>query len=328
MGQPAAKLGDKIVATDIHIILIPSPGGPVPTPTPLPFNGTILADVSTDVFIEGKPAATVFSTAINMPPHVPLGGLFQMPPSNQGKILAGSTGVFINGKPAARQGDRANTCNDPGDMPIGTVVAVGLVFIGETGAAAPVKPPPPPQTEPKLIKARLGQPGKITSVRWEKNPAKCGEKIKTIVETEDFKDGTPARFIIWEEDVDGKNDFIAQIDGKVQGNRVEADWIYSPEQLELDLHKEVEEKEGEPEYFFSVDIEGEEARSEILTFTHSLDIYLVDENGNELDGVEYTVILRGDRKEKGKLKKGSVRIEDAPYGKFTIEVEGYDFIVE
>lgn len=32
MGQPAAKMGDKVVGMDIHIVMIPSPGGPVPTP--------------------------------------------------------------------------------------------------------------------------------------------------------------------------------------------------------------------------------------------------------------------------------------------------------
>jgi uncharacterized Zn-binding protein involved in type VI secretion len=328
MSKPAAKQGDKIIATDTHILMVPSPGGPVPTPTPMPFNGTLTSGLSTDVFIEGKPAATVDSIAINQPPHIPAAGPFQKPPTNQGKILIGSTGVFINGKPAARQGDQAITCNDPADAPIGSVVAVGKVFIGETGAAAPVKPPPQPPTQPKLLKAKLGQPGKITNVRWEKNRAKCGEKIKMTVETKDFEDGTPARFIIWEEDVDGENDFIAQIDGKVQGDKIEADWIYSPEQLELDLQREIEEEEGEPEYFFSVDIEGEEARSEILTFTHSLDIYLVDENGKALDNVEYTVTLKDGTKKKGKLKNGSAKIDDAPYGKFTVEVEGYNFIVE
>jgi uncharacterized Zn-binding protein involved in type VI secretion len=130
VGKPAAKQGDKIVGTDIHIIMVPSPGGPVPTPTPSPFNGIITTNLSTDVFIEGKPAATVQSGAVNMPPHVPVGGPFQKPPTNQGKIIVGSTGVFINGKPAARQGDTAMTCNDPVDAPNGTVMAVGTVFIG------------------------------------------------------------------------------------------------------------------------------------------------------------------------------------------------------
>jgi len=130
VGKIAAKQGDKIIATDIHIILIPSPGGPVPTPTPSPFNGTISTNLSTDVFIEGKSAAVVQSGAINMPPHIPAGGPFQKPPMNQGKITMGSTTVFINGKPAARAGDTAMTCNDPVDAPVGTVMAVSTVLIG------------------------------------------------------------------------------------------------------------------------------------------------------------------------------------------------------
>jgi uncharacterized Zn-binding protein involved in type VI secretion len=326
VGPPAAKQGDKVVGTDIHIIMVPSPGGPVPTPTPLPFNGTITTNLSTDVFIEGKPAATVQSGATNMPPHIPAGGPFQKPPSNQGKIIVGSTGVFINGKPAARQGDTAMTCNDPVDAPTGTVMAVGTVFIGETGAGAPVTPPPPQPTEQKLVKADFGQPGKIVEARWEKDRVKCGDKVKMIVDVKDFADGTPARFIIWEEDVDGKNDFIAQIEGKVQGDKVEADWLYSPEELEEDLQEDMKEEEGEPKYFFAVDIEGDEARSGILTFTYLLDIYLEDEDGKPLDDVEYTIILSDGTEKRGKFKDGHAKIEDAPYGNFTIEIEGYDFV--
>ena len=130
MGQPAAKQGDQIMATDTHIIMIPSPGGPVPTPLPHPFTGLIDGGLSSDVRIEGKPAATQDSTATNTPAHLPQGGPFQKPPSNRATILLGSATVRINGKPAARNGDKANTCNDPADLPAGTVVAVSTVMIG------------------------------------------------------------------------------------------------------------------------------------------------------------------------------------------------------
>nr|WP_231844963.1 PAAR domain-containing protein [Methanocella arvoryzae] len=130
MGQPAAKQGDQIVATDTHIVMIPSPGGPVPTPLPHPFTGTIGGGLSSDVKIMGMPAATVDSTADNLPPHIPQGGSFQTPPSNKGKIILGSATVMINGKPAARNGDTATTCNDPADQPVGKVVASGTVMIG------------------------------------------------------------------------------------------------------------------------------------------------------------------------------------------------------
>ena len=130
MGMPAAKQGDKVMALDIHVVMIPSPGGPVPTPLPSPFMGTLDGDLSADVFIEGMAAATVGSTATNTPQHIPVGGPFQKPPGNKATVMQGSSTVFINGKAAARMGDKALTCNDPADMPAGTVLASGTVFIG------------------------------------------------------------------------------------------------------------------------------------------------------------------------------------------------------
>ena len=131
MGQPAAKEGDQIVAVDTHIIMIPSPGGPIPTPLPSPFEGIINNNLSEDVKIMGMFAATVGSMAENIPPHIPEGGPFQVPPTNQGQIIMGSMSVMINNKPAARNGDTAMTCNDPVDLPIGKVIAIGTVMIGE-----------------------------------------------------------------------------------------------------------------------------------------------------------------------------------------------------
>ena len=130
MGMPAAKQGDKIVATDIHIVMIPSPTGQVPTPLPHPFIGIINGSLSQDVKIMGMPAATMNSTATNMPSHIQQGGQFQKPPSNKATIMIGSPTVKINGKMAARSGDTAMTCNDPSDLPSGKIIASGTVFIG------------------------------------------------------------------------------------------------------------------------------------------------------------------------------------------------------
>ena len=129
MGQPAAKQGDQIVGVDTHIVMVPSPGGPVPTPLPHPFNGTIDGSLSSNVKVMGRPAAVVGSTATNTP-HIPQGGPFQKPPTNRGQIIIGSMRVLINGKPAARNGDTALTCNDPADLPAGKVIAVGTVLVG------------------------------------------------------------------------------------------------------------------------------------------------------------------------------------------------------
>ncbi len=130
MGQPAAKQGDQVIAVDIHIVMVPSPSGPVPTPLPHPFSGQLDGALSSDVNIEGQPAATKDSTATNQPSHIPQGGSFQNPPQNKGTVQMGSGMVKINGKAAARSGDTVMTCNDPSDAPVGTIIASGTVMIG------------------------------------------------------------------------------------------------------------------------------------------------------------------------------------------------------
>jgi uncharacterized Zn-binding protein involved in type VI secretion len=131
MGQPAAKRGDRVVAVDTHIVMVPGTP-PSPLPLPHPFSGVLSEGLSPDVKIAGLPAATVGSIATNTPPHLPVspGTVFQRPPSNQATVQLGSETVMINGKPAARAGDKALTCNDPEDVPAGTIVAAGSVLIG------------------------------------------------------------------------------------------------------------------------------------------------------------------------------------------------------
>jgi uncharacterized Zn-binding protein involved in type VI secretion len=133
MGQPAAKQGDQVLATDTHVVMVPSPSGPpVPTALPHPFSGMLNGGLSANVNVMGQPAATVGSTADNVPPHIPTppGTAFQTPPANRGTVQNGSPTVMINGKPAARNGDTVLTCNDPADAPVGTIVAVGTVLVG------------------------------------------------------------------------------------------------------------------------------------------------------------------------------------------------------
>ena len=133
MGQPAAKQGDQVVATDTHIVMVPTPSGaPVEEELDHPFTGVLNAGLSPNVRVTGMPAAMVDSTADNLPPHVPTyqGSAFKNPPSNKATIKTGSTSVFINRKPAARHGDKAMTCNDPVDLLAGDVIATGKVSIG------------------------------------------------------------------------------------------------------------------------------------------------------------------------------------------------------
>ena len=132
MGQPAAKANDQVMGTDTHIVMVPAGPALVPTPLPHPFVGMLDGGLVSTVKIGGQPAAVVGSTASNSPPHIPTppGVSFQKPPANKATIQAGSATVTIGGKAAARNGDIAQTCDDPADLPVGTVIAVGMVMSG------------------------------------------------------------------------------------------------------------------------------------------------------------------------------------------------------
>ncbi len=123
MPNPAAKEADKIVATDTHSV-----NG---TPTKLPFSGGLDGNLSVNVLVENRWAAMVASSATNDPAHVaPPGKTFDTPPKNQGVVVGGSSNVLINWRAAARHGDPAETCNDPVDAAVGTIVATSTVIVG------------------------------------------------------------------------------------------------------------------------------------------------------------------------------------------------------
>lgn len=133
MGAPIATRNSQVVAVDIHIVLVPTPGGPVPTPLPHPFSGTVQSAVAATVKVGGQPVATADSVVDNNPPHLPTppGVSFQRPPANQGTVSMSSATVKAGGKGVARVGDQVTTCNDPADAPVGTIVGpVGTVMVG------------------------------------------------------------------------------------------------------------------------------------------------------------------------------------------------------
>ncbi|MEM6791891.1 MAG: PAAR domain-containing protein [Myxococcota bacterium] len=126
----AAKLGDRVVAIDTHIEMVPSPAGPVATPLPNPFDGTLMQNLSQTVYADGKQIATEGSVAMNGPPHLPNSGPFQRPPADRGTVKSGAPTVKADGRPVARHADPVDTCNDPADAPKGQIVAQSTVKVG------------------------------------------------------------------------------------------------------------------------------------------------------------------------------------------------------
>jgi hypothetical protein len=78
----AAKHFDIVTGIDIHIVNIPTPGGPIPTPLPHPFIAMVMDPMDyvpvlgATVFVNGLPRAQAGTGSKNIPPHIPMGGPF------------------------------------------------------------------------------------------------------------------------------------------------------------------------------------------------------------------------------------------------------------
>ncbi|MEQ8768311.1 MAG: DUF6531 domain-containing protein [Planctomycetota bacterium] len=139
MTKPAAKKSDQIVSVtpgDVHIIMIPSPGGPVPTPIPHPCASMIKDKVAKKVKVMGQPGATKGSKSKHTPPHIPQGGPFQKPPGNKGEVMTGSSSVKYQGKDATMLGETGKMCSDPSDTPVGKVIGTAAMVLVGGGSAS------------------------------------------------------------------------------------------------------------------------------------------------------------------------------------------------
>jgi RHS repeat-associated protein len=117
--MPAAKHFDMVLGVDIHLVLIP-PG--VPTPIPHPFIGILfdpfdyLPIFGATVFTNGLPIATAGTGGYALPPHIPLGTGFAMPPGNECTMFMGSATVLSNGEPTSFLGNPVLTCQTPAGL--------------------------------------------------------------------------------------------------------------------------------------------------------------------------------------------------------------------
>jgi uncharacterized Zn-binding protein involved in type VI secretion len=112
MGAAAVVANDRIVG-QCAIHQVPSPSGsPMPSPGPLPFSAPLTTGLATTVKIGGKFAAVANSSGLNTPAHAGLHASdpYLAPPTQQGKVLVGSSSVKFDGKPAAYTGCQVSMC--------------------------------------------------------------------------------------------------------------------------------------------------------------------------------------------------------------------------
>jgi uncharacterized Zn-binding protein involved in type VI secretion len=126
MGAPAVVLGDQITGVcATHVVPSPS-GAPMPSPAPLPFTAPLTTGLATTVLVTGKPAAVQGASGMNTPPHVGLHPTdpFLTPPTQQGRVVTGSSTVYFNGRPAAYTGCQVTVCAGQPAQIAGTAATV------------------------------------------------------------------------------------------------------------------------------------------------------------------------------------------------------------
>ncbi len=108
----ASTWTDLVLGVDIHIMLVPTPAGPVPTPLPHPFTGIVLDPAALAmaaatgggmVLINGLPATNCGTEVMNLPPHLPVPGPFAKgKPDNDALLIFGALNVEIAGSLGVR----------------------------------------------------------------------------------------------------------------------------------------------------------------------------------------------------------------------------------
>jgi|WetSurMetagenome_2_1015567.scaffolds.fasta_scaffold188237_1 uncharacterized Zn-binding protein involved in type VI secretion len=336
---PAAKQGDQVVGVDIHIIMIPTPGGPVPTPLPHPFSGMLDSALSSSVKIMGMPAATVNSMASNMPPHIPQGGPFQKPPMNKAKIIVGSPDVFIgNGGGGGGSGGGggaggAAATAAAAEAKEGHYLDVKVVDSGGkpvTGAKYSIKGPDGSKSEGHVtgsIERKGVKEGSheivisaITKAAWSAREAAVGDKVKMEVETVGIESGEKAILQIFVKDSNFADHPFETMEAKVDSNKIEHEWELKVDQKLLDLQDHKEGKNySNPWYYFVVETAGIKQRSGLLKYKDWIELELRDEEGNTIGGAEYEVSLPDGQVRKGKLdQNGYAKVENIPPGKVRV----------
>lgn len=339
-GLPAAKQGDQVVGVDIHIIMIPSPGGPIPTPLPHPFSGMLDGNLISSVKIMGKPAAVIGSTASNMPPHIPQGGPFQKPPANKANIMMGSPNVLIgegsggSGSGGGGGGKQSEVQSAAAQPKEGHYLDVKFTDKGGkpiTGVKYTLKDPDGNKSE-GMVTGRVERKGvsqgscelklcAIKNVQWSVKEAAVGDKVKLKVDTVGIKSGEKATLIIFIKDAHFADHLFVTIESKVNSDKIEEEWeLKIDDKLFGDQEDKLKSgKYSVPYYYFQVDVAGLRQRSGLLKYKDWIELELRDEDGNTIGGAEYKIRLPNGQIIKGKLdQNGYAKVAGLPPGKVEV----------
>ena len=188
----AAKHFDPVMGVDIHII---QPPGPVPPlPVPHPFVGMLVDPteyapiIGGTVKFNGMMRGVAGTGGKAIPPHIPIGGVFVMPPGNECEMFMGSATVTVDGDPQSRLGDPVLSCHSVGmpSIPRLKIHAKPKTLMLPTSVvlAVPMGPPVlvggPPTISMMGMAMKFGLAGLGKAMKKLKKLQKASKKWKAI----------------------------------------------------------------------------------------------------------------------------------------------------
>jgi hypothetical protein len=152
-----------------------------------------------------------------------------------------------------------------------------------------------------------------------------GKPVTLLIDMQGYPDGRLIQFEIWR--LRGQSEEkIAEVYGVTRGQKGIGEWNppFNERKETLSLEKQISQSEEE-KYYFVAKIDDQEIKSENMIFTYPLTIYLVNDLGQPVDGAKFTVTFSDGTKTKGVFAKGYAKVEEAPSGKYKLELEEYEF---
>ena len=153
-----------------------------------------------------------------------------------------------------------------------------------------------------------------------------GKPVKLLVDYQGYPDGRLVRFEIWRKKGAEEKE-ISNVYGVTKGGKGIGWWVPLVDRKGVLPLEETISYQGEEEKFYFISkIDDQEVKSGDLIFVYPLEICLEDEKGLPIEGAECTVTFSDGSSDKRVLKSGRAEFNEAPVGKFKIEVEGYEFV--
>jgi hypothetical protein len=153
-----------------------------------------------------------------------------------------------------------------------------------------------------------------------------GQPVKLLIDLQGFPDGRLVVFDIFKEKGSDTTK-IKTVNGVIRSGKGVGEW--NPEfkgKGWIPLEKTITTQTQTEKYHFVAKIDDQEAKSGDFAFTHPITISLEDENGNSLKEVEYTITFADGSKKQGTVKNGIEMFNDAPPGKFKLELKNHKFV--